>query len=485
MNTLQDILYRSRAKEVVGPLGLKISSIAFDSRQVASGSLFIAVVGTQVDGHKFISSAIDKGAIAIVCEKLPLKLKKDITYVVVENTAEALGFIAANFYDNPSENIKIIGVTGTNGKTTIVTLLTNLFTSMGYKTGMLSTIQNKVGNKILKSTHTTPDAININKLLHQMVEEGCDYAFMEVSSHAIDQHRLAGINFAGGIFTNITHDHLDYHKTFKNYIKAKKTFFDKLPKSAFALTNADDKNGNIMLQNTAATKYTYGLKGISSFKGKIIENDFEGMMLNIDGNEVYSLLSGRFNAYNLLSVYATSILLNQDKEDTLVKISMLKGAEGRFEIIKSKNNITAIIDYAHTPDALENVISTINKIRTHNEQLITVVGAGGDRDKSKRPIMAKVASMLSNRVILTSDNPRNEDPTQILNDMRVGIDPAKKKSTMVISDRREAIITAFNLAQEGDMILIAGKGHEKYQDIAGVKHHFDDKEIMKELMEIN
>ena len=399
------------------------------------------------------------------------------------NTSEALGFIAANYYDNPSEKLKIVGVTGTNGKTTIVTLLFNLFTDLGYKTGMLSTIQNKINNRVLETTHTTPDALKINKLLNQMVDDGCEYVFMEVSSHAIHQHRITGIIYIGGVFTNITHDHLDYHKTFKEYIKAKKLFFDNLPSNAFAITNIDDKNGNVMLQNTNAKKFTYGLKNMASYKGRIIENDFEGMMMNVDGSEMYSMLSGKFNAYNIFAVYATAMLLEQDKEEVLVGISKLKGAEGRFDIIRSASEITAIIDYAHTPDALENVISTINSIRTHNEQLITVVGAGGNRDSSKRPTMAKIASMLSNRVILTSDNPRNEDPMQILADMREGIDPAKKNMSMVIPDRKEAIITAYNIAQPGDMILIAGKGHEKYQEIKGIKYPFDDKKIMEELME--
>ena len=350
---------------------------------------------------------------------------------------------------------------------------------------MLSTIQNKVGNQIIESTHTTPDALKINELLSLMVDEGCEYVFMEVSSHAIDQNRITGIQFSGGVFTNITHDHLDYHHTFKEYINAKKKFFDQLPANAFALTNIDDKNGNVMMQNTSAKKFSYGLKNMASYKGKIIENDFEGMMMKVDGNEIYSLLSGNFNAYNILAIYSTALLLDQDKEEILVGISKLRGAEGRFDIIRSTNGITAIIDYAHTPDALENIIKTINSIRTHNEQLITVVGAGGNRDKSKRPIMAKIASLLSNRVILTSDNPRDEDPIQILNEMRKGIDPAKKNRSMVIADRREAIITAFNIAQSNDMILIAGKGHEKYQEIKGVKHPFDDKEIIAELMDTN
>ena len=485
MKTLQDILYRSRTKEITGSLNKEISTIAFDSRKVVKGSLFVAVKGTQVDGHNFIQKAIDMGAIAIVCNEMPITTQDDITYIVVQDSSEALGHIASNFFDNPSENIKIIGVTGTNGKTTIVTLLHSLFNELGYGVGMLSTIQNKINNHIIEATHTTPDALKINELLSLMVDEGCEFVFMEVSSHAIDQNRIAGINFSGGIFSNITHDHLDYHHTFKEYITAKKKFFDQLTANAFALTNIDDKNGNVMLQNTKAKKFTYGIKNMATYKGKVIENGLEGMMMKVDGSEIYSLLSGNFNAYNILSVYATAILLKQNKEETLVGISKLKGAEGRFDIIRSKDGITAIIDYAHTPDALENIIETINSIRTHNEQLITVVGAGGNRDSTKRPIMAKIASLLSTRVILTSDNPRNDDPQEILEDMRKGIDPAKKKMTMVITDRKEAITTAFNLARTGDMILLAGKGHEKYQEIKGVKYPFDDKEIIAELMDLN
>lgn len=485
MIKLQDILYRSRTTEITGSLNKEISSVVFDSRKVIEGSLFVAIVGTLVDGHAFIQKSIDKGAVAVVCNAMPKKVNPNVTFIVVSNTAEALGYIASNYYDNPSGKLKVIGITGTNGKTTIATLLYNLFIELGYSTGMLSTIQNKVNNLSIASTHTTPDALRINELLHTMVEEGCEYVFMEVSSHAIDQHRVTGIKFLGGVFTNITHDHLDYHLTFKEYIRAKKEFFDQLPVDAFALTNADDKNGNVMLQNTVAMKYSYGIKTMASFKGKIIDNDLEGMLMRVDGDELYSLLSGNFNAYNILAVYATAVLLEQSKEEVLIGISKLKGAEGRFDTIKSASGITAIIDYAHTPDALKNIIDTINSIRTHNEQLITVVGAGGNRDKSKRPLMAKIASLLSSRVILTSDNPRDEDPNQILEEMRKGVDPAKKKTLMVIPDRAEAITTAFNLAKVGDMILIAGKGHEKYQEIKGVKYPFDDKKIIAELMDIN
>jgi len=485
LKLLQDILYRSRTKEISGSLNIEITSVAFDSRKVMAGSLFVAIVGTQVDGHDFIQKSIDKGAVAIVCNAMPSEVNPKITYVVVSNTSEALGYIASNYYDDPSSKLKVIGVTGTNGKTTIVTLLYNLFTELGYSVGMLSTIQNKVNKQNIETTHTTPDALKINDLLSSMVDDGCEYVFMEVSSHAIVQHRVTGIQFLGGVFTNITHDHLDYHVTFREYINAKKKFFDQLPANAFALTNIDDKNGNVIIQNTSAKKFTYGIKNIASFKGKVIENDLEGMTLKVDGNELSSLLSGDFNAYNILAVYSIAILLEQNKEEILVCISKLSGVEGRFDIIRSTHGITAIIDYAHTPDALKNILETINSIRTHNEQLITVVGAGGNRDTSKRPLMAKLASLLSNRVILTSDNPRYEDANKILEDMRKGIDPAKKKVLMVIPDRNEAITTAFNIAQPGDMILIAGKGHEKYQEIKGIKYPFDDKRIIAELMDTN
>ena len=485
MKKLQDILYRAGIKEIAGSNNIEITSVEFDSRKVIAGSLFVATAGTMVDGHNYIEQAILNGAIAVVCNSLPEKTVPHVCYVVVNNSSEALGYIAANFYDNPSEELKVIGVTGTNGKTTIVTLLFNLFTDLGYSTGMLSTIQNKINNHIIESTHTTPDALKINELMKVMIDEGCEYVFMEVSSHAIVQHRVTGIHFSGGLFTNITHDHLDYHGTFKEYITAKKNFFDNLPSSSFALTNIDDKNGMVMLQNTRAYKSSYGLKNIATHKGRIIENDLEGMLIKVDGIDIYSLLSGNFNAYNILAVYATALLLNQDKDEVLIGISKLKGAEGRFDVLRSSNGITAIIDYAHTPDALENILGTINSIRTHNEKLITVVGAGGNRDKSKRPIMAKIASLLSDNVILTSDNPRNEDPMKILGDMKLGIDTARKSKSMIIPDRKEAIVTAFNIAQPGDMILIAGKGHEKYQEISGVKHSFDDKKVIAELMEIN
>jgi UDP-N-acetylmuramoyl-L-alanyl-D-glutamate--2,6-diaminopimelate ligase len=483
MKQLQDILYQSGVTETKGLLNRTIKAVTSDSRKVAAGSLFVAVKGTQVDGHQFIPKAIELGAVAIVCETFPEVISNDITYIRVKDAAYALGFIAANFYDNPSEKLKLVGVTGTNGKTTTVTLLYNLMESLGFKTGLLSTILNKVHQTIIPSTHTTPDAVSLNRLLAEMAEAGCDYAFMEVSSHAIHQHRIAGLHFAGAAFTNLTHDHLDYHKTFKEYLNAKKMFFDNLRSDAFALVNVDDKNGRVMLQNCKAKKYTYGLKNMADFKANVLENQFDSMLLSIDGSQLYSMLVGDFNAYNLLAVYSTAVLLGQNKDEVLTQLSTLKGADGRFELIRSKNNITAIVDYAHTPDALKNVLKTIQNIRTGNEQLITVVGAGGNRDKDKRPKMAKIASLLSNKVILTSDNPRDEEPESIIEDMKQGIDIAKKMMMLAIVNREEAIRTAVMLAQPGDIILIAGKGHETYQEIKGVKHPFDDKKVITELFD--
>jgi UDP-N-acetylmuramoyl-L-alanyl-D-glutamate--2,6-diaminopimelate ligase len=484
MKSLQDILYRAGILEIKGSMDKSISKVAFDSREAEPGSLFVAVPGTRVDGHKFISTAVDSGAIAVVCMHFPDALSENVTYIKVSDSSLALGHIAANYYDNPSDEIKLAGITGTNGKTTVATLLFNLFTSLGYKTGLLSTILTRIHDQILVATHTTPDALKINELLRKMVDTGCEYAFMEVSSHAVEQNRIAGLTFSGGIFTNITHDHLDYHETFRNYLNAKKKFFDNLGRKSFALVNIDDKNGRVMLQNTSAKKNTFGLRNMADFKGKVIENHFTGLQMTINNHEVHSLLSGDFNAYNLMAVYGTSILLNQEESEVLTHISTLTGAEGRFELVRSRKGITGIVDYAHTPDALENVLNTINGLRTHNEQLITVVGAGGDRDKSKRPKMARVASSLSNKVILTSDNPRSEEPEQIINDMKEGVDPAKTMNTLVITDRREAIKTAVTLAAPQDIILVAGKGHEKYQEIKGVKHPFDDKQILTELFEM-
>jgi UDP-N-acetylmuramoyl-L-alanyl-D-glutamate--2,6-diaminopimelate ligase len=458
--------------------------VVFDSREAVAGCLFVAVPGTQVDGHTYIPKAVEAGAAAVVCMDFPGNMEETVTYIKVKDSAAALGHIAANFYENPSEELKLVGVTGTNGKTTTVTLLYNLFTSLGYKTGLLSTILTRVGQQNMKASHTTPDAVKINALLRQMADQGCAYAFMEVSSHAVAQNRITGLTFAGGVFTNISHDHLDYHRTFGNYLKAKKKFFDELPSSAFALVNADDKNGRVMLQNTAAKQYTYGLKKLADFKGKIIENHFTGLQMTINGKEVYSLLPGDFNAYNLMAVYSTGMLLGQHEEDVLKHISILEGAEGRFEMLRSSRGVTAIVDYAHTPDALENVLKTINRLRTRNELLITVVGAGGDRDKAKRPLMANIAANLSSKLILTSDNPRSEDPDRIIGDMKKGVNPAKAANMLVIPDRREAIRTAVHLASPGDLILVAGKGHEKYQEIKGVKHPFDDKKVLKEILEL-
>lgn len=485
MKLLSDILYKTTLEEIVGSTNLAISSVTFDSRQVKKDSLFIATVGVTVDGHNYIDKAIEMGAAAIVCEELPVNIFENITYIKVLNSSEALGYIACNFFDNPSEKLKLVGITGTNGKTTTVTLLFNLFRGLGYNVGLLSTVENKINNTVIPSTHTTPDALTLNELLSKMVEQGCQYVFMEVSSHAIVQHRITGLYFTGAAFSNITHDHLDYHKTFDEYIKAKKTFFDNLSSDAFALTNKDDRNGLIMLQNTKAKKYTYALKSIADFKCKIIENHLNGLLLNIDNQEVWIKLIGSFNAYNALVVYTISQLLKQDKVQVLTTLSNLNSVEGRFQYIKSKTGIIAIVDYAHTPDALKNVLETIKDIRTGNEQVITIVGCGGDRDAAKRPIMAKIACEFSNKIILTSDNPRSENPEEILNQMQQGLSPVETKNTLRISDRREAIKTAFALAKENDILLIAGKGHEKYQEINGVKHPFDDFEIIKELFELN
>jgi len=480
MKLLSDILYKVRLEEIIGSTHSAISSVTFDSRTVKKDSVFVAIKGEASDGHGFIAKAIENGAIGIICEELPKERKAEVTYVKVKNSHEALGFIACNYFDNPSAKLKLVGVTGTNGKTTTVTLLFNLFKSLGYSAGLLSTVQNKINNAIIPATHTTPDALTLNELLHTMVEQGCEYAFMEVSSHAIVQHRVTGISFAGGVFSNITHDHLDYHKTFDEYIKAKKGLFDQLSSDAFALTNVDDKNGKIMLQNCKASKHSYSLKTVADFKCKIIENHLNGLLLNIDNKEVWVKLIGSFNAYNVLAVYATAVLLKQDKTNVLTALSNLNSVEGRFQYFKSKGGVIGIIDYAHTPDALKNVLETIKDIRTGNEQVITLVGCGGDRDTTKRPIMAGIACELSNKIILTSDNPRSEDPEEILNQMQKGVSPVDVKKTLRISDRKEAIRTACTLAKSGDIILIAGKGHEKYQEIKGVKHDFDDYKLFKE-----
>ncbi len=480
MESLKEILYGVALEQVVGSTEVEINNLQFDSRKVIKKSLFIAIKGTLSDGHQFIDVAIAKGAQAIICELLPEIFEENITYVKVNDSAKALGVVAANFFHHPSEKLKLVGVTGTNGKTTVATLLYKLFRELGYKTGLISTVENQINGKIMASTHTTPDPIALNVLLTEMVASGCDYCFMEVSSHAVAQYRIEGLNFIGGIFTNITHDHLDFHLTFDHYIKAKKAFFDGLNRSAFALTNADDKNGMVMLQNTKAHKKTYGLKSLTDFKAKIIENQFSGLHLDMDGEEVYFKLVGSFNASNLLAVYGAALLLDQDKTKVLTVLSRLNGAEGRFDYIISPNKVIGIVDYAHTPDAVENVLSTIDKIRTKSEQVITIIGCGGDRDKSKRAVMAQTACDWSDKVILTSDNPRSEDPEDIIRDMQVGVSPVNQKKVLSITDRREAIKTACHLAQPGDIILLAGKGHEKYQEIKGLRSDFDDKKILND-----
>jgi UDP-N-acetylmuramoyl-L-alanyl-D-glutamate--2,6-diaminopimelate ligase len=481
---LQDILYKVSLRSVVGKTSIEVIDIQIDSRRIKKGSVFVAVKGAAADGHQFIDKAIESGAVAVVCEIMPLSINETVVYVQVENSAAAAGFIAHNFFGQPSEKMKIVGVTGTNGKTTIATLLYKLFTSLGYKCGLLSTVENRVGDKVVMATHTTPDAISLNELLKQMADESCTHVFMEVSSHAIEQHRITGLKFEGGLFSNITHDHLDYHKTFDEYIRVKKAFFDSLPSSAFAISNADDKRGTVMLQNTNAKKYLYSLKTLADFKGKIIENTLAGLAMDINGQEVHFRLIGEFNAYNLLAVYGAAICMGEDKYEVLRNLSVLTGAEGRFDYLVSvKDKVIAIVDYAHTPDALLNVLSTIKKLKKGFEQVITVVGCGGDRDKTKRPVMAEVACEHSDRVIFTSDNPRSEDPLQILKDMETGLQTAAKRKYVSIADRKEAIKTAISFAKPEDIVLIAGKGHEKYQEIKGVKHDFDDKKVVRLMFE--
>ena len=481
---LQDLLYGVAIKSLVGKPDQGVAALAFDSREVKAGTLFFAIKGTVVDGHQYIEQTIATGATVIICEILPTELKSSVTYVEVENTAVALGVVASNFYGNPSAKLKLVGVTGTNGKTTIATLLFQLFRELGNSVGLISTVQNHINDTIVPATHTTPNPIALNALLQNMVNVGCTYCFMEVSSHAVVQHRISGLTFGGGIFSNITHDHLDFHHTFDNYLKAKKEFFDGLPKSAFALTNADDKNGMVMLQNTKASKKTYALKQMADFKGKIIENKFSGLNLSVDDVDVYFKMVGSFNAYNLLAAYGTALLLEQDKLEVLTILSTLTGAEGRFDYMVSTQGVIGIVDYAHTPDAVQNVLSTIANIRKGTEQVITVIGCGGDRDKTKRPIMAQVACDWSDKVILTSDNPRTEDPQTIITEMEKGVSPTNQRKTLSILDRKEAIKTACHIAKPGDIILIAGKGHEKYQEINGVRHHFDDKEVLTEQLNL-
>lgn len=481
MITLKDILYRVSINKVIGNTNVAITNVEFDSRKVSLNDVFVATRGTVSDGHEYIKNAVNQGAIAIVCEELPKDTVNGVTYVKVQNAQQALAFMASNFYENPSENLQLVGVTGTNGKTTIASLLYQLYTKAGFKVGLLSTVKIMVGNIEHKATHTTPDSLTINKYLSKMTDIGCEYCFMEVSSHGIAQHRTTGLKFTGGIFTNLSHDHLDYHSTFAEYRDVKKKFFDELPSSAFALTNADDKNGMVMLQNTKAKKRTYALKSIADYKAQILENQFSGLLLKLNNNELWSKLIGNFNAYNLLAIFATTELLGMQTMESLRLISELESVNGRFQYL-IKNKITAIVDYAHTPDALKNVLETINAIRTKNEELITVVGCGGDRDATKRPKMGHIASALSTKVIFTSDNPRTEDPNKIIEAIESGVEPQHFKKTLSIADRKQAIKTACSFAKENDIILIAGKGHETYQEINGERTDFDDFKIVKTLL---
>lgn len=484
MPQLKDILYKVSLQSVSGDMETEVTTLAFDSRKVEVGSVFIAVSGTQVNGHDFIGQAIEQGAVAIVCEELPKTTIDDIALIKVSNSSEALGVMASNFYGNPSEKLKLVGITGTNGKTTCVTLLFRLFRSLGYNTGLLSTVENKINDDVVPATHTTPDAISLNKMLAKMVARGCTHCFMESSSHAIAQHRIAGLKYEGAVFTNLSHDHLDYHKTFDEYIKAKKMLFDGLPSSAFALVNSDDKRGLVMLQNTKASKHKYALKTIAEFKAKILSNTLQGLELDVQGQNVWFKLIGDFNAYNLLAVLGTAVLLGEDEGEILRELSNVDTAPGRFEQVMTSTGITAIVDYAHTPDALENVLLTIKEFRTGNEKVITVVGCGGNRDKDKRPIMAKIACDLSDKVVLTSDNPRFEEPMAIIKDMQEGVTPSNYKKTLIIEDRREAIKTASSLAEPKDIILVAGKGHETYQDVEGQKTDFDDRLVLNEMLNL-
>ncbi len=482
MAQLKDILYKVTINAVVGSTSIDINAVQFDSREITKNDVFVAIKGVTVDGHKFIESAIQKEAVAIVCEALPNELKEGVTYIEVESANQALAFMAANFYENPSENLRLVGVTGTNGKTTVVTLLYQLFKKAGFKVGLLSTVKIMVDNKEYPATHTTPDSLSINKYLKLMNEAGVEFCFMEVSSHGIHQHRSDGLHFEGGIFTNISHDHLDYHKTFAEYRDVKKSFFDHLPKTAFALVNLDDKNGLVMMQNTQAKKYTYALKTYADYKAQILENEFSGLLLKLNDSELWTKLIGSFNAYNVLAIYGAADLLGLEKVEILRLISELESVSGRFQYLVSEEKVTAIVDYAHTPDALKNVLDTINSIRTKNEELITVVGCGGDRDKTKRPKMGHIASELSTKVIFTSDNPRSEVPEAIIEDIEEGVAPQNYKKTMSIVDRKQAIKTACQLAKPNDIILIAGKGHETYQEIKGERFDFDDYKIVDEFL---
>jgi UDP-N-acetylmuramoyl-L-alanyl-D-glutamate--2,6-diaminopimelate ligase len=479
---IRDILYKVTLEKVVGNTAVAIREIHFDSRKVGLDDVFVATRGTLTDGHDFIKIAVDKGAIAIVCEEMPEKLVNGITYIQVLDSQQALAVMAANYYDNPSENLKLVGVTGTNGKTTIATLLFNLFKAAGYEVGLLSTVKIMVGNKEYSTTHTTPDSLTINRYLKEMTEAGVEFCFMEVSSHGIHQKRTEGLQFTGGVFTNLSHDHLDYHSGFAEYRDVKKSFFDQLPKTAFALVNVDDKNGLVMLQNTKAKKYAYALKSFADYKVQILENQFNGLLLKIDNQELWVKLIGNFNAYNLLAIYATADLLGLEKLEVLQLMSTLESVAGRFQYLVSEKNITAIVDYAHTPDALKNVLETINSIRTGNEELITVVGCGGDRDAQKRPKMGSIAARLSTKVIFTSDNPRTENPNAIIEQIEAGVSPEDYKKTVSIAERKQAIKTACQFAKPNDIILVAGKGHESYQEIHGERSDFDDFKIVSEML---
>ncbi len=482
MSILKDILYKVKIEAVHGSTDLAIEKIEFDSRKVSNNDVFVAIKGSLSDGHQFIDKAISLGASVVVCEDLPATLLENITYVKVQNSNQALSYLAANYYNNPSQKLKLIGITGTNGKTTIASLLYQMFKKAGYKVGLLSTVKIMVDEIEYKATHTTPDSLTINQYLDEMVEVGCEFCFMEVSSHGIHQKRTESLHFEGGVFTNLSHDHLDYHDTFAEYRDVKKSFFDNLPKSAFAITNIEDKNGVVMLQNTVARKRTYALKTYADFKAQILENQLSGLVLKINNDEVWTKLIGSFNAYNLLAIYGVALELGIESNEALRLLSELESVSGRFQFIISESKITAIVDYAHTPDALENVLKTIDDIRTKNEQLITIVGCGGDRDKTKRPIMANIAASLSDKAIFTSDNPRTENPQTIIEEMEAGVEGQNFKKTISILDRKQAIKTACQMANPGDIILIAGKGHETYQEINGVRHDFDDMQIVQELL---
>lgn len=483
MKILKDILYKVAIESVIGSTEIGIHKIEFDSRKVESNDIFVAIRGSLSNGHDYIEKAIQLGAKAIICDTLPQNIEKEVTYIQVKDTNTALAFIASNYFEDPSSKLKLVGVTGTNGKTTIASLLFQLFQKAGFKVGLLSTVKIMVDNTEYPATHTTPDSITINHYLNEMIEAGVTHCFMEVSSHGIHQKRTEALHFVGGIFTNLSHDHLDYHATFAEYRDVKKSFFDSLPKTAFALSNIDDKNGTVMLQNTVARKFTYALKSYADFKATILESQLSGLLLKVNDNEVWVKLIGTFNAYNVLAIYGTAVELGMDSLEALRLLSDLESVSGRFQYIVTDSKITAIVDYAHTPDALENVLKTVDDIRTKNEQLITVVGCGGNRDKTKRPIMAKIATDLSDKAILTSDNPRNEDPEVILDEMEQGVEAHNYKKILRITDRKQAIKTACQLAQPNDIILIAGKGHETYQEINGVRHHFDDMETVKEILE--